>query len=100
VGDFDGDGWRDDIAWLQGSSLFTFSGSGFSTIGSVGGIGTPTWAGVGDYNHDGKDDVFWYYGGDGTIHTCTSTGTTFSSCSQRRGPGVGAPDWAGVGNFH
>ncbi|MEV4623925.1 VCBS repeat-containing protein, partial [Asanoa sp. NPDC049573] len=98
VGDFDGDGYRDDIAWLQGSALFTFSGTGLATIGSVDGLGTPTWAGVGDYTHDGKDDLFWFYP-DGTLHTCESTGTTFTNCTMRRGPGIGTPDWAGVGDF-
>jgi hypothetical protein len=89
-----------DVAWMQqGSSLFTFSGAGFPTIGSVDGIGTPDWAGVGDYTHDGKDDLFWYYAGDGTIHTCEANGTTFTNCTMRRGPGVGKPDWAGVGDF-
>jgi len=99
VGDFNGDGWRDEIAWHQGSTIHTFAGAGFTTVGSVSGINAPTWAGVGDYNHDGRDDVFWFYGHDGTLHTCTSTGSTFANCAKRRGPGVGTPTWAGVGRF-
>jgi GH25 family lysozyme M1 (1,4-beta-N-acetylmuramidase) len=90
---------RDDIAWYQNPTVFTFSGTALSTIGSVPGIGVPEWAGVGDYNHDGRDDLYWFYGDTGTMHVLTSTGSTFVSIGAVRGPGIGHPVWAGVGDF-
>jgi subtilisin family serine protease len=100
-GDFNGDGYRNEIAWLQGSTLFTFAGTGLSTVGQVGGIGYPDWAGVGDYNRDGKDDLFWYHGGtDGSIYVLRSTGTSFVSIGRIRGPGIGMPSRAATGDFN
>ena len=72
----------------------------FRSTGTSPGIGAPTWAGVGSYNGDNKDDLFWYHGGsDGSIYVLGSTGTQFTSNGRVRGPGIGAPTWAGVGDF-
>jgi hypothetical protein len=98
TGDFTGDGYRDSIAWLQGGTLFTFGGSGLATVGGVGGISTPTFGGVGDWNHDGKEDLYWY-GSDTNIYVLESNGTTFHSIGSVRGPGIGTPSWAATGNF-
>lgn len=100
TGDFDGNGFRDDIAWYDGYGLFLFQGSGLGTTWETVGYAPPDWAGVGDINQDGKDDLFWYHGGgNGTIYGLTSTGSSFNGAYAIRGPGVGAPQWAGVGDF-
>ncbi len=91
-------GYRDDLAWLQGSTLFTFSGTNLSTVASLP-LAAPTWAGVGDYDHDGHSDLFWYYASNGTIHLVLGRGLTFASIGAVRGPGVGRPTWAAVGDF-
>lgn len=98
VGDFNGDGWADDIAWLQTPQLFTFVGSCLCTRGEVDGIGSPVWYGAGDYNGDGRDDLFWYHA-DTNLYVLLSNGTTFHSIGAVRGPGIGAPQWAGGGHF-
>jgi len=100
TGDFNGDGYRNEVAWLEGTDLFMFSGTDLSTVSTTTGIGTPDWAGVGDYDGDKKDDLFWYHGGtDSTIYVLRSDGKGFSSVGPIRGPGVGTPSWAGVGDF-
>ncbi|HWB35647.1 MAG TPA: GH25 family lysozyme, partial [Rugosimonospora sp.] len=91
-------GYRDDLAWLQGSTLFTFSGTTLTTVNSLP-LAAPTWAGVGDYDHDGHSDLFWYYASNGTIHVVLGRGVSFASIGPVRGPGVGVPIWAGVGDF-
>ncbi len=91
-------GYADDLAWLQGGRLFTFSGTGLSTIASIP-LATPTWAGSGDYDHDGQGDLFWYYASNGTIHLLLGRGTSFTSIGAVRGPGVGRPTWAATGDF-
>jgi hypothetical protein len=90
-------GYRADIAWLENGTVFTFSGSGLSTVGSVSGIYTAAWAGVGDYHHDGKDDLYWYQSTN--VYVLESNGTAFHSIGSVRGPGVGAPTWAATGSF-
>ena len=100
TGDFDGNGFRDDIAWYDGSMLFLFKGAGLPTVFQTAGYSPPDWAGVGDINQDGKDDLFWYHGGgNGTIYGLHSTGSGFGGAYAIRGPGIGAPQWAGVGDF-
>jgi surface antigen len=99
TGNFTGDGYRDSIAWYDGTNLYLFTGSGMGTTWYTSGYSAPTWAGVGDYNQDGKDDLFWYLGSSTTIYALTSTGSSFNGAAAVRGPGVGAPVWAGVGDF-
>jgi GH25 family lysozyme M1 (1,4-beta-N-acetylmuramidase) len=91
-------GYRDDLAWLQPGRLFTFSGTHLSTVASIP-MASPHWAGVGDYDHDGHSDLFWYYGSNGTIHMLLGRGQSFTSIGAVRGPGIGRPVWAGVGDF-
>jgi surface antigen len=105
VGDFHGDGYRDALAWYDGSTLFTFEGSGLATTGSVSGYSTPTWAGVGQWDSTTtKDGLFWYLGsnvgGNGTIYGIDSNGTSFYGAANLRGPGVGSPTRADTGNFY
>jgi hypothetical protein len=93
-------GFANDIAWQQGTTVYTFAGTGLSTVGQVGGIGVANWAGVGDYNRDGKDDIYLYYAGtDQSIYVLQSNGSTFSSIGRVRGPGIGQPSWAATGDF-
>ncbi len=91
VGDFDHDG-RSDIAWADdgagGSDAndFTFvwygASSGFRT---GGGIASPTCsdavcsAFAGDFNGDGRADMFFYRSGTGADGVWYSTGTGFQS---------------------
>jgi GH25 family lysozyme M1 (1,4-beta-N-acetylmuramidase) len=91
-------GYHDDLAWLQGSTLFTFSGTALSTVASLP-LAAPSWAGVGDYDHDGHSDLFWYYASNGTVHAVLGRGNSFVSIGAVRGPGVGAPAWAATGDF-
>jgi GH25 family lysozyme M1 (1,4-beta-N-acetylmuramidase) len=91
-------GYQDDLAWLQSGMLFTFSGTNLATVGAIP-LGTPTWAGVGDYDHDRHSDLFWYYASNGSIHVVLGRGATFASIGMVRGPGVGPPIWAAVGDF-
>jgi len=98
-GSYQPTGYRDDLAWYQPGALYRLTGTGLDTLGQLPLAGAPTWAGAGDYNHDGRDDLFWYYASNGSLHVLLAGGTTFASIGMVRGPGIGAPDWAGVGDF-
>lgn len=102
TGNFTGDGYRDSIAWYDGTNLYLFGGGNMGTLWYTSGYSTPDWAGVGDFNNDGKDDLAWYLenGPDdtGTIYELTSTGDSFNGAVEVRS-GIGAPVWAGVGDF-
>lgn len=102
VGDFHGDGYRDALAWYDGTTLYTFEGSSLSTSGSITGYSTPTWAGVGQWDSSNtKDGLFWYLAGSNTtIYGISSNGTSFNGAATLRGPGIGAPVWADTGNFY
>lgn len=102
VGDFTGAHYRNDVAWDDGTTLWTFEGSGLDTTGSVTGYGTPTWAGVGCCGTAREDGLYWYlYNADntGTIYCIASNGTAFTGATTLRGPGIGVPVWAGTGDF-
>lgn len=80
--------------------MYTFVGTGLNTVGQVGGVGVANWAGIGDYNRDGRDDIYLYYAGsDQSIYVLLSNGSTFGSVGRVRGPGIGQPSWAATGDF-
>ena len=65
-GDFNGNG-TDDILWQNTANntneIWTMSGGQFvhqTTLPSTGGGGGWTFAGVGDFNADGTDDILWH----------------------------------------
>jgi len=63
------------------------------------GFGAPDWAGVGDFNGDGKADVAWYEAWNGgSITVALSNGHGFDFGGKWL-TGFGKPDWAGVGDF-
>jgi hypothetical protein len=112
VGDFTGDG-MDDIAWYDGTNivgLMSEPGKPLSHWEILAGpavgdskLGPPVWAGVGDYNGDGKDDIAWY---DGTniVGLMSEPGKPLSHWEYLAGPAVGdselgPPEWAGSGDF-
>ncbi len=72
TGDFNGDG-RDDILWRNDNgSLSNWLGQangGFVNNGAISGVFVPlAWSvvAIGDYNGDGRDDIFWR-NSDGTV---------------------------------
>ncbi len=105
VGDFSGDGYRDALAWYDGTTLWTFEGKGFPTTGQITGYTIPYWAGVGKWkNGDTKDKLFWFLnnsdgGTTGTLYGIDDNGSGFTGAITLRGPGVGDPQWADAGNF-
>lgn len=63
------------------------------------GYAAPTWAGLGDFNGDGKTDLAWYESwNNGTLKVLFSNGSGFSS-SVTWFSGFSAPKWADVGDF-
>ncbi len=111
VGDFNGDG-KDDLAWYHatGSAAQTVSVllsngvTGFTYVGRwATGLGSPDWAGVGDYNGDGKDDLAWYHASGSaaqTVSVLLSNGTSGFAYSGRWISGLSLPDWVGTGDFN
>jgi hypothetical protein len=115
-GDFNGDG-KSDVAWydqgdggrivglMSNGSIFSEWRVLAGAANGQGALGRPDWAGVGDFNGDGKSDVAWYDQGDGgRIVGLMSNGSIFSEwrvlAGAANGQGaLGRPDWAGPGSF-
>ncbi len=107
VGDFNNDG-RDDLAWFEswnnnGVTVLLSNGSnGFSSVTQwQRGLSKPDWAGVGDFNNDGRDDLAWYesWNNNGVTVLLSNGSNGFSSVTQWQ-RGLSKPDWAGVGDFN
>ena len=111
-GDFDGDG-KSDIAWYDGHNILGMLSAGGAPLNhwqymaglAVGqaDIGTPGWAGVGDFDGDGKADVAWY-DGHNILGMLSAGGAPLNHWQYMAGPAVGQADigrplWAGVGDF-
>ena len=97
--DFNGD-HRDDLAWIQGSTLTNLRSNlngTFTNVGSTVASGPPTWAGVGNFTGNGLADVAWYAGGVLSLYQPVNNGQ-FALVSQTAG--LPPPTWAGVGNFN
>jgi len=97
VGNFSGDGYRDSLAWYDGTTLWTFEGPQLATTGSIVGYTAPQWAGVGECAGGTRDGLFWYQ--NTTIYCIGDNGSGFTGATALRGPGIGAPVWAASGNF-
>ena len=107
VGDFNGDG-RDDIFSYEpgrsGADMFLSNGStvttGFQYAGSWTGAGNGAdgWR-VGDFNGDGRDDIFRYEPGQSGADMFLSTGTSFQYAGSWTGAGNGTMGWS-VGDFN
>jgi GH25 family lysozyme M1 (1,4-beta-N-acetylmuramidase) len=88
------------------SDLEAYAGGGaagathFENAGKwLTGFGGPDWAGVGDFDGDGRSDIAWYESwNDGSITVALSNGGSFVYAGKWLS-GFGAPDWAGVGDF-
>lgn len=86
IGDLTGDG-KDDIAWYEGWNngslkvIVTNSSGTGSASGNTwfSGYGAPTWAAIGNFSGDGKEDIAWYEdwnsGGKVTILPSNGAGT-------------------------
>jgi hypothetical protein len=107
VGDFNGDG-KDDIFrvlfGVSGADVFLSNGTSFVASGSwsAAGIGSaPNGWYVGDFNGDGKDDIFRTLPGVSGADVFLSTGSSFSSVGSWTGAGYGAArDGWYVGDFN
>jgi hypothetical protein len=107
IGDFNGDG-KDDIFrvlfGVSGADVFLSTGSSFVSSGSwsAAGIGSaPNGWYVGDFNGDGKDDIFRTLPGVSGADVFLSTGSSFSSIGSWTGAGYGfARDGWYVGDFN
>jgi hypothetical protein len=66
---------------------------------TAAGIGVPTWAGAGDFDGNGYDDLAWYHASNGTIAVFYGTPNGWS-LRQATAEGIGAPTWAGVGDYN
>jgi hypothetical protein len=106
VGDFNGD-HRDDIfrynAGVSGAEVFlaSFTGKSFNQPGSSwtgAGNDSQGWY-VGDFNGDGRDDIFRYHAGVSGAEVFTSTGSSFTGGTSWTGAGNDAQGWY-VGDFN
>lgn len=92
VGDFNGD-HRVDLAWHQGTQLHFLTGQfnhfAYGGVNTSGPIGGAQWAGAGDIDNNGVDEVVWYQNPNINVFRWNGTwelaGTT---------GGIGAPDAA------
>ena len=117
VGDFNGDGYADDILWYNQSSGLTGAwlqpASGTSTFPSDGhwvsfGSADPSqWkvAGVGDFDGDGRADVLWQNQSTGLVGEWLSSKATSGGLLSTGWTSMGQADpktWsvAGVGDFN
>ncbi|WP_254519223.1 M57 family metalloprotease [Aquimarina sp. Aq78] len=94
IGDYNGDG-KDDIfryrPGISGAEVFLSTGSSFTNNGSWTGAGVDFSKGgwhIGDYNGDGKDDIFRYRPGISGAEVFLSTGSSFSNNGSWTGAGV------------
>jgi hypothetical protein len=104
IGDFNGDG-RDDVLWRNDDGSVTdwlgqANGAFASNFGTAYYQVGNAWQieGVGDFNGDGRSDVFWRHDG-GDIITWAGQGDGSLRASGNAGAGT---DWhvAGVGDFN
>ncbi len=105
TGDFNGDG-KADIAWYETRygmvGMLITNAAATGPLGAttyVSGYGTPDWAGVGDFNGDGNDDIAWYHEWqNGKIHVNFSNSSGGRQSAADWVTGYGKPQWAGVGD--
>ncbi|MCP4134100.1 MAG: trypsin-like serine protease, partial [bacterium] len=107
VGDFNGDGRDDIFRYLPGTSgadVFLSNGSSFVHSGSWTGAGNgsaPNGWYVGDFNGDGRDDIFRYLPGTSGADVFLSNGSSFVHSGNWTGAGYGsAPKGWYVGDFN
>ncbi len=88
--DFNNDG-RDDLAWYESwnnnavTVLLSNGSNGFSSITQwQRGLSKPDWAGIGDFNNDGRDDLAWYesWNNNGVTVLLSNGSNGFSSVTQ------------------
>lgn len=105
-GDFNGDG-KADLAWYEAwndHSITVALSDGHGHFGNLhkwlSGAGAPDWAGVGDFDGDGRADIAWYeHWNGGKVTVLKSTGSSFGFAGAWLS-GFGVPDWAAAGDFN
>lgn len=101
-----GCGGKADIAWYEswnnnGVGILLSNGAGFAFAGQwITGIGTPTYASIGDFDGDAKSDVAWHESwNNGGLTVFLSTGSGFIGGAHWI-TGLASPSWAGTGDFN
>ncbi len=85
--------------WKNEIQAVISTGTGFQSQTWATGWGTPSWAGMGDLNGDGRDDLIW---GEGWIHEAKAFFTTDTGLQFKGNwiPSWNPPDWGALGDFN
>ena len=111
IGDFNGDGRRDILSWIDGTSarIHLSAGNGFTvetwtvSFNTSGSTPLRTWHQLGDFNGDGLTDIAaWVDGSSLSIHLSTGSGFTVESWTAQLNASGDTPfyTWQRLGDFN